>query len=404
MDLSFRNRINKLRAIRLTQNEKKAIRSRLAAYLEQHPVQQDQNALILHRFTFKFSYVAMALILTVVLSSTGISYAAEGAVPGDLLYPVKVDVLEPLHAAVVLTPTAKLQWEVTKVDRRLKEAEALIQRDSLSPAISTNLSQRVQNTANTIDRHIASLKANDNFAAAAGATSALSAILQAHAEVLTHLATHNSAEHQPTALLSTIISQTQNLQNEQNDLVNEVSQQDPEASHAAASSLYTTTEKNLSKLRSLYASRVTGLATSTQSALQDYFSQIDALTNEGQNKLTIGSSSDAFLLSQEAHRKIEEAKRLLNVQQRLNGSSRIKIKETIVPTVTPELAEPMLPAAQAATSTPVYVNTRKSQSEKKSESNTQGHSNADRGTRLQQLLPKNVHLDDLELDFGDKKD
>ena len=50
----------------------------------------------------------IALILTLaVLASTGVSLAAEQALPGDFLYPIKVGVNERVQASLAATPKAK---------------------------------------------------------------------------------------------------------------------------------------------------------------------------------------------------------------------------------------------------------------------------------------------------------
>ncbi|MBU6323530.1 MAG: hypothetical protein KGI41_00675 [Patescibacteria group bacterium] len=78
-----------------------------------------------------FAYVnrpwarALALLLIVVLSGGTLSYAAEGTLPGDTLYPLKVDVTEPVRTYLAATPFAKASWEMTLAARRIDEAATL---------------------------------------------------------------------------------------------------------------------------------------------------------------------------------------------------------------------------------------------------------------------------------------
>ena len=61
------------------------------------------------------------LILALMFGGGGISYAAEGAVPGDALYPIKVSVNEEVRDLVAFSPEAKADWETRRLERRLAE-------------------------------------------------------------------------------------------------------------------------------------------------------------------------------------------------------------------------------------------------------------------------------------------
>ncbi len=72
----------------------------------------------------RFAY-ALASILLVILVGKGMAFAAEDALPGDLLYPVKTGIQERLQGISLETDEEKAQWEVQKAERRLEEAEEL---------------------------------------------------------------------------------------------------------------------------------------------------------------------------------------------------------------------------------------------------------------------------------------
>ncbi len=75
---------------------------------------------------------AFAVVLCLLVSTAGgsVVYAAEGSLPGDSLYGVKVYFTEPLYGAVTMTATGKTRWAMARIERRLDEAEALITRSS----------------------------------------------------------------------------------------------------------------------------------------------------------------------------------------------------------------------------------------------------------------------------------
>ncbi|MDO8183372.1 MAG: hypothetical protein Q7T49_00080 [bacterium] len=76
-----------------------------------------------------YTYAIFSLILTIALGA-GISQAAEGAIPGDILYPLKTKVREPVERILVSkTPTAQASFETKLVERRLNEAEQVLQKN-----------------------------------------------------------------------------------------------------------------------------------------------------------------------------------------------------------------------------------------------------------------------------------
>ena len=129
MKSEFTQLKKQLEGIRLSASERERVDGVLAEYRAHHPAGTPSvepsfahyhSWFAAHRFV---AAVAVALVLT--FAGGTISYAAEGALPGDVLYPVKVGVNEPLRGALARTPEGKALFEVEKVSRRLAEAEVL---------------------------------------------------------------------------------------------------------------------------------------------------------------------------------------------------------------------------------------------------------------------------------------
>lgn len=81
-----------------------------------------------HRMAFASSF-AIALVF---VSGTGVSLAAERALPGDRLYSVKTGVNERVRETFSLTDAAKIAWELRRVERRVDEADELSSQGRLS--------------------------------------------------------------------------------------------------------------------------------------------------------------------------------------------------------------------------------------------------------------------------------
>lgn len=122
------HRLASLRSVRLSSAEREALRSLLLAKMREARVLREAIPSPWPPF-FHAKRFQAALLLGVIIVSYGSSaaLAAEGALPGDVLYPVKTRVVEPLARLVAArTPTAKADFEATLLDRRLREAEALL--------------------------------------------------------------------------------------------------------------------------------------------------------------------------------------------------------------------------------------------------------------------------------------
>lgn len=132
----------------------------LTAILDGEPMAKPEHPFV---FWLKHSRLvpAIALVLIVALG-TGTSLAAEGAVPGDLLYPVKIKINEPARNIVKLTPEARAHWEEEKINRRLKEAETLATREKLDEGTRSEIEALLDDHVKTFENAIGQVKTVDN--------------------------------------------------------------------------------------------------------------------------------------------------------------------------------------------------------------------------------------------------
>lgn len=142
-------------------------------------------------FSVRFA-VPLALLLVVALGGST-AYAAQGALPGGILYPVKVYVNEGVAGALAVSDEAKLSYHASVAQTRLKEAEELASEGKLdattSAQIEANLSQHIAQ-ADTI---AAKLEETDPAAGVEAAVN-LDSSLSAHGSVLARLGDGSSDE------------------------------------------------------------------------------------------------------------------------------------------------------------------------------------------------------------------
>ena len=115
--MKLTNLKNEAQKVRMTPEEKAIMQSRLFNVPVESP------------WVFSFQFVraralaAMAVLVVFVGSST--AYAAQGTLPGDLLYPVKIHITEPVEVALAKTPEARANVEAGLAKRRVAEAQQL---------------------------------------------------------------------------------------------------------------------------------------------------------------------------------------------------------------------------------------------------------------------------------------
>lgn len=106
-------------------------------------------------------FIIAALLLSIGGSSAGISSSAQSALPGDLLYPIKTRVVEPVQGALAISATQKTAWAVAITGERVQEAVTLAAAGRLSSSTQQELQAGFQAHAQEATAGIAELAAAD---------------------------------------------------------------------------------------------------------------------------------------------------------------------------------------------------------------------------------------------------
>ncbi len=175
----------------LSVSEKRALEARIVSFMEYHPLPVTLKRSTVKRMVtepgifvaLSSRYVkafagAFALILIV-----GVPALAENTVPGDILYPVKVQVTEEIRSSLNRGSYEKVVWETTRLERRLSEARQLAEAGLLTPEVEAGVVKAVQTHKDAAEQQIASLRTTD----AEGATLAqmtFAAVLDVQSAVL----------------------------------------------------------------------------------------------------------------------------------------------------------------------------------------------------------------------------
>ncbi|MEZ4200705.1 MAG: hypothetical protein R3B69_03975 [Candidatus Paceibacterota bacterium] len=98
-------------------------------------------------------------------------------------YPVKVGFNEEVRSTLALSPYQKVEWETTRLERRIAEARLLASEGKLTPEVEAEMAEAVKAHNDAAQKEIASIRATDSEEAAL-ASIALSSALTVQSESL----------------------------------------------------------------------------------------------------------------------------------------------------------------------------------------------------------------------------
>lgn len=161
--------------IRLKVSERHDLRERILSYMEYHPlpkqalsVEELRGAIPSEAFrTFHFTWFQARVaggVLAVILILA--PFAAERAVPGEVLYLVKTGINEPIQKQLATTPHEKIEFETKLMDRRIAEARVLASEGKLTEEVKAEITANVKEHTKAVQTGIEELKAEDAEGAA----------------------------------------------------------------------------------------------------------------------------------------------------------------------------------------------------------------------------------------------
>lgn len=136
----------------------------------------------------------LASVLIVTITGSGLSYAAENTVPGDVLYPVKI-VNEEMTSRLMRTEEDRALFEAKRAGRRLEEAHTLTSQGNVDTETMSKLEVSFQKHASEVREHMIVLKNAQKSDELATLSLTFNAALKERTQELKH--TNGTTEMQP---------------------------------------------------------------------------------------------------------------------------------------------------------------------------------------------------------------
>ena len=158
------------RGVSLNVSEKAAIRARLAELTLRAPseftpklspvsaVFSEKREYAMIRAWRRFVPAALVIVLTV---GVGTSFAAEGALPGEPLYAVKIYINEPIETALAISAEARAEAEAAHALKRLDEAVTLAQEGKLDAVKNEAIKKHFSKNVKAMDDRIKKLQGHE---------------------------------------------------------------------------------------------------------------------------------------------------------------------------------------------------------------------------------------------------
>ena len=181
----------------LAKEEKEGIKSHLIYFMEKNPefIKDNHSPLkasfignIVKSMSSKpaFRY-AVLVIVVLLIGGAGISVAAQNALPGDPLYPIKTGINEKVVALALFSDQAKAEYDINLAQLRLEEAETIAAQNRLNAQSSQEVITLLSDHFADIQNRIANLKNKEDARVAAELNSKLETVLKAHEQIINKL-------------------------------------------------------------------------------------------------------------------------------------------------------------------------------------------------------------------------
>lgn len=260
---------------------------------------------------------ALAIFLLLVTLGGGVAFAAESALPGDLLYPIKIHVVEEVRATFTFSPLAKSQWEIRRAERRLEEAETLSEHGAMTAPIVETITKNFNEHTGRVHTRIQTLEMLGQAQPAAELSAALEAPLRAHTAILSALVQTNPKNvHEAQQLSSSVETERIKIKKLRISAESTLVKKQKKVLRSSAEKHLNTAEEKINAVRILLENQKKKKKKEEKLKLDDMLSTAEQSIEKGKEELNAGASTNAFLQFQDAERSAEEAKVLLRAQEK----------------------------------------------------------------------------------------
>lgn len=188
--------IEQIQKIKMTTEEKDLVLKKILSFpvsIERPVASPYSNSFLSIFQRHHFAYYSMATFLILVLSGGGVAFASQESLPGNILYPIKVSIVEPINSALKFKVEDKAKYESKLATTRMIEAETLAYQGKLDTVKETQINSLLATHTSSLDKAIDELEQGQSNEKAYEIASNFKAEMSAHAKVLDIINEQNNA-------------------------------------------------------------------------------------------------------------------------------------------------------------------------------------------------------------------
>lgn len=303
----------------LKKEEKESVRLNLIAFMHENPAINSKPthdgyqylanwASLFRSKRIVLRYVLAMSCTVLLLGVSGISFAANGSLPGDLLYPVKVGVNEKVLSFLLLSGEAKAKYDVHLAKLRLEEGEKAAVGKKLNDQTRSKIESLFNEHIDNAKKHLSGAK--DHAELSAKINSDLEASLNAHAQILNQLVNRDGDNNAKNvqSILSEVQTKTDAAKRARQDSEDALSLQPSSSVKSPAEDNLAKAEKKLDEVNNFIESKKSSMNQNSYDAANKKLMLAKSKISQGKDELTLGNYGKAFSTSQEAMRIGQETK------------------------------------------------------------------------------------------------
>ncbi|GEM_PF-2716495 len=155
-DTRFNKAIKDIKNISMTSAEKQVVLERV---MKISPIKSPWTVYSFGKWIQTHRPISALVVIVIVISAGNSAVlASRNTLPGDTLYPIKVNMVEPIRVAFAPTPTIKAEIQTELVQSRLQEAETLAARGQLNTTKEKDINQRIDQQVSDLTANIDNVK------------------------------------------------------------------------------------------------------------------------------------------------------------------------------------------------------------------------------------------------------
>jgi|GEM_PF-5713972 len=318
--------------VQLSVSEKNEMRKALLNMMSQVPLAASVAA-PRHSYSFRSLWmIRMPITIALVLAlSAGTSFAAQRAIPGDILYPVKVGVNEKVETLLAVSPKGSASVGVKHALTRLEEAVKLAENGKLDVVTQAQVKEDFYQNIADIKSNLKKLEGTGDFNAAADINGKFEEALGGHLGAFVELSSGGGSNVAEVAdIANSVGAELQSAQHERIAVRQREVQTATEGTTAVkAERALTLAEKRIMEVETYISSFGT---TSKASAARDQahlrLSRAHESVARGKSELAAGAYREAFTLFKESETLAQDAKLLAVLDARVKKGLTLKVNAT----------------------------------------------------------------------------